>query len=1366
MAGNEIKLSIKVDDNGSLSIVGREAEAASGKLDDVTDATDRTSKGQRNLDRNLKGTAKMTANSTKEFSKMSQGMTGGLVPAYAILASNVFALTAAFNFLKIASDVKNLEESQIAFAQNTGVALGSITQRLREASDGMLGFKEAGQAAAIGLAKGFSPSQLEALAEGARKASTALGRDFEDSFDRLVRGASKAEPELLDELGITLRLEEATQKYAEAIGKNRNELNTFQRSQAVLIETQRQLNENFGDVEAATNPFIKLSKTLEDIIKQATNFLLPVFEGLANILNRSAGAAIAAFGLLALSIFKTILPMEEIDQKFDEIGRNAQDKLDAATDAVEEFDKALEDSKYSLKELQDQGKKGFAETAQKEYKGSKSKVIQRGMSGEMTPQDKANFKKSVKSAEKQWRDHGKIVTGIHKGKNIEIVRDLDRSFGKMNTSAKDFQGKELTRWKRWELTVKKSFAKVSSLGTRTFLGLAKVAKGAGLVMDKAFKFAGFIGTFVLIKDLVMGLIEAPFTMVMAFAKGFDMLISIVAKTINFAGWMFLKLGDIIINMLGMVFGDEFGKIANKFLQLIQDIIESTLNLWLKGINNITSWVNKILPEDKQIKKIEDFDLGKVTLFNESASTTGDISNMADEFEGLATNATLAQDALEWTGVGGWLQGIESKNDRIKESTEALEAFRTANDKMSDSLGQTLSTMAGEEDLLKKQKLGWNALFSLDIAGQYEKINAKTSKFVKQQDGSMKRVTRYVMSDKDRAAALQDLKVKMGDIAKISPKFGAALASATLEGDAGLGKLAIQIRNAETQVKFFNSEIGNLSANIYSSLGSGDILGAIRSIKELETAALEGGGAIERLGVGGAKLADMLEQLKTAMGDEYDTNKVLRRLEQEHELKIRIAEDQKIIGALSSEYRDILESNLELTRIQSELEFTRYQLSLKLNTEQQIANELKARELELAIKLAEIERDKVLGAKVGQITGSKTLGGAAGPTADRELLQLRKEGHEADYIKAVTTEWDPAKAQAALDQIKAINKEMEFMAKMEFGNTLKALGEDFKALGPEGEYMGGMLTGLSTMTQSWTVGMEQIKNASGDMSKTVQGALTIAGGMISGLMQMQKAATKHKVKAIDDEIAAEKKRDGKSAGSLAKIKALEKKKEAIQKKAFEQEKKMKIAMTIINTMSAAMKAYESLASIPYVGPALGAAAAAMVAAFGMKQVAMIQATQFQGGGSIDQSTPGSASVGKRRSTIDVAKSQSAAGELAYLRGASGTGGPENFRGAFYGIKHRAEGGPTGYVVGEQGPELFVPQQPGTIVPNDDVAAMGGSNVTFNINTIDAVGVEDVLTQQQGNIIGMIRSAANEYGDPFLENVDTSIYNEPFAGYRRA
>jgi len=68
---------------------------------------------------------------------------------------------------------------------------------------------------------------------------------------------------------------------------------------------------------------------------------------------------------------------------------------------------------------------------------------------------------------------------------------------------------------------------------------------------------------------------------------------------------------------------------------------------------------------------------------------------------------------------------------------------------------------------------------------------------------------------------------------------------------------------------------------------------------------------------------------------------------------------------------------------------------------------------------------------------------------------------------------------------------------------------------------------------------------------------------------------------------------------------------------------------------------------------------------------------------------------------------------------------------------------------------MPDRPGTIVPADDTAAMGGgSNVTFNISTVDATGVEDLLAEQQGNIIGMLRQAANSYGEEFMEDIDTT------------
>jgi hypothetical protein len=80
---------------------------------------------------------------------------------------------------------------------------------------------------------------------------------------------------------------------------------------------------------------------------------------------------------------------------------------------------------------------------------------------------------------------------------------------------------------------------------------------------------------------------------------------------------------------------------------------------------------------------------------------------------------------------------------------------------------------------------------------------------------------------------------------------------------------------------------------------------------------------------------------------------------------------------------------------------------------------------------------------------------------------------------------------------------------------------------------------------------------------------------------------------------------------------------------------------------------------------------------------------------------------------------------------------------------------GYVVGEQGPELFMPQVPGEILPSGKTPA-GTTNVNFSINAVDATGVEDLLVRQKGHIIGMIREAANEHGHDFLEDVATEVY----------
>lgn len=81
-----------------------------------------------------------------------------------------------------------------------------------------------------------------------------------------------------------------------------------------------------------------------------------------------------------------------------------------------------------------------------------------------------------------------------------------------------------------------------------------------------------------------------------------------------------------------------------------------------------------------------------------------------------------------------------------------------------------------------------------------------------------------------------------------------------------------------------------------------------------------------------------------------------------------------------------------------------------------------------------------------------------------------------------------------------------------------------------------------------------------------------------------------------------------------------KQDEIKKKYFEKNKNTQIAQAIIGTLQGAVQAYQSLAVIPVVGPALGAVAAAAALVFGYKQVSLIKAQQYQG------SSSGSGSAG--------------------------------------------------------------------------------------------------------------------------------------------
>jgi hypothetical protein len=219
----------------------------------------------------------------RNFSGLLGGeSTGTLVGAYAELAANVFALTAAFSALSQAARVEQLTQGLEILGARGGIALKLTAQNLRDVTDNAISTADAMRAVAQAASAGLGASEIERLGKVARGASLALGRDASESMDRLTRGAIKLEPELLDELGIMVRLDEAVKEFAQQNNKAASALTLTERRQAFLNAVLEEGERKFGDIndQIASNPFDRLAASARDFATAfggvVNNFLGPI----------------------------------------------------------------------------------------------------------------------------------------------------------------------------------------------------------------------------------------------------------------------------------------------------------------------------------------------------------------------------------------------------------------------------------------------------------------------------------------------------------------------------------------------------------------------------------------------------------------------------------------------------------------------------------------------------------------------------------------------------------------------------------------------------------------------------------------------------------------------------------------------------------------------------------------------------------------------------------------------------------------------------------------------------------------------------------------------------------------------------------
>lgn len=1617
MADSSVLLEVIVEGK-NIKLVQRDVEELGSSINKASDAQGKQEKQQKknkkstkelnnetkNYNRGQKGVAGATANGTKAFSKQRDAIGGGssgLVGAYATLAANLFAATALFGALRSAAQVETLVAGAEALGAASGRNIPLLAESLKEATANAISLDQALRTASFATSSGFSGQQIESLAEVGKKAAIALGRDVGDAVDRLTRGVAKLEPEILDELGIIVRLDDATEAYAAQIGKTVSQLTAFERQQAFANATIEQGLNKFSNIDVDPNPYDKLASSLRDIANAGLALINTVLGPLVGFFADNKAALVALVVVLTKGIVNQALP---VFSQFAQRAREAAGEVArASSKAAKAQKKAFRASKEALSEIPEEMSK-----VAKEY----AVLPKQAKSYDDLIEQEKKLAETIERRTRALKNANRTPEGIEKSKGeIAELTDLQSRLNNEISKSKAPEidpalADNLKKLADKRADIFESLDENPSFGNfiEKFKEGRKVGKEYASTMDEAGKFNTVFAKKLPILGTKLQFLDKGFKLAAVSTTGWGLATQVAIRGVTYAipiiGQILFVITLLIAGIKGLIniISDllpeqsALGKAADA-VSASTDTLKSSTKAYAKELVELDretalfagTRANFIDEEERAIevskmreKRLDaeiQFIVAQGTALDEtikSYETYRDELAKANESSGILTRAvralgdaassiglrfsrmgmliklaikdaivglnTAIADAVENGGFLGEIFGkvfgigaseiaatrreAQNLDEQLQRTFAAKDAdvfISTLNSKLSETFLNTIegsqaaaqgltNTLFAVGDDIDTQRIsqGISQIFDnidtaevndevKEIARGFAGANGLLDEQAEREAFILALLKEGTQEVRDQATSINNINSAIDGSAEALSNFITGYSKAKSSVGSVLEqteKLTSEFQNSTVDVALLERLSSKLPAGFKGVLeqvegANGSLVeglqiyeGMLKNLQNIELS-IKRTTSLEKEKVATLKLAGKLNRVAAAntITSELEVIKLNKR-KKDQEIELLELEVQRQRLLFEEAQRKAADEGKELQVPQALLQVEQNLADLRAESaslqRQKVSKE--AEYLNIALMTLDIQKEQAgIDQERAKITEQQTVqaqklanalsGRGFKLTEAQELQQIERQGNLA--IEAAKTEFDIAKARLAIErsileakltaaqaQIDTFNADpanagnqianidqtgilsdfdMNTTRALEGlqnkidaatvnlqGSLLEAafggmggqagdnpatqafdgmqgalerfrvlkeqIGEDatpfetlklqfmgvrdaiapsldaLRQLGPEGVLLAAVGEGVMSMGENFAI-LGQKAEEGADKYETMATKIAAVGGIINSIGQIAAAASQQRIAAIDAEIAAEKKRDGKSKESLARIQQLEKKKEAAKKKQFEMDKKMQMANVVINTATAIMGIWSGVKD-PYVGPISAGAMTAIVAGLGAAQLALIASTSYQGGGGSigGQSTPTSISAGQRKSSVDLAKSQSSAGELAYMRGYDGIGGPENFKPAMMGAKYRAMGGPTtGYVVGEQGPELFVPNTPGTIVPNNSAPEMQQPlNVNFSINTIDASGVEDLLVQQQGNIIGMVRSAANSYGQPFLEQVDTASFTQAAGG----
>ena len=226
-----------------------------------------------------------TADELKGIDKAAKKAKGGVdalekswkkgVAVAGSVAAAFYTLKKAYDFGKEGAAIAQTADSFDRLMASMGAGPG-VLQGLRDASLGTVDDMTlmsstmtllAGTSQTLGMAMVDAAPRLMEIAKAANKLNPALG-DTAFMYQSIATGVKRAQPLILDNLGIVVKVGEANEAYAASLGKTANELSAAEKQQALLNEVLRQgevlIDQAGGTTESATDAYAEFKANIEN----------------------------------------------------------------------------------------------------------------------------------------------------------------------------------------------------------------------------------------------------------------------------------------------------------------------------------------------------------------------------------------------------------------------------------------------------------------------------------------------------------------------------------------------------------------------------------------------------------------------------------------------------------------------------------------------------------------------------------------------------------------------------------------------------------------------------------------------------------------------------------------------------------------------------------------------------------------------------------------------------------------------------------------------------------------------------------------------------------------------------------------------